>query len=169
MFQRLRRSSGLCGPGALLCALLVVAAAAGCRRQQRAPAPAPAAALSLPDALGGFVASPGAAGGAGYVRRTYTRGRARIEVTLARFPLAPGGFDDWVRMSRSFPQALLDAPVADANGFYQCDQQRPPRCDLLIQTRSGFHIEIRGGGTSSQEDVDAIARGLGLRRLAPVP
>ena len=83
-------------------------------------------------------------------------------MTLARFPLAPGGFEDWVRMSQSFPQASLDAPATDVNGFYQCDGQRPARCDLLIQTRSGLHIEIRGGGTSSRADVDAIARGMNL-------
>jgi hypothetical protein len=69
-------------------------------------------------------------------------------------------------MSRGFPQAALDAPEADANGFYQCTDEPKRSCDLLIQMRSGVHLEIRGGGTSSREDVDAVARGLPLRTLA---
>jgi hypothetical protein len=116
--------------------------------------------------VGDLRGSPRVAG-EGYVRRTYTRGPTRIDVTLARAPLAAGGFDDWVRMSReSFPQASLDAPADDANGFYQCTERPTPSCDLLIQLRSGVHVEIRGSGTSSREDVDTIARALPLRRLS---
>jgi hypothetical protein len=97
----------------------------------------------------------------------YARGPTRIDVTLARAPMRPGGFDDWLKMSREgFPQAVLDAPADDANGFYQCTEGTAPSCDLLIQLRSGVHVEIRGAGTSTREDVDALARGLPLRALA---
>jgi len=75
----------------------------------------------------------------------------------------------WVRMSASFPQAALDLPGTEANGFYQCSDGPPPSCDLLIQLRAGVHIEVRGGGTSSRADVDALARGLRLATLAGPP
>jgi hypothetical protein len=65
----------------------------------------------------------------------------------------------------SFPQATLDAPAADANGFYQCSAGPPESCDLLIQLRSGVHLELRGAGTSSRADVDTLARALPLRAL----
>jgi hypothetical protein len=141
-------------------------AAPACRRETPSSSPPPRpAALSLPESLAGFAASPNVTG-ADYVRRTYTRGPTRVDVTLARAPLGPSGFDGWVRMSRAFPQAALDASNEDANGFYQCTEARVPSCDLLIQLRSGVHVEIRGGGTSSRADVDALARGLPLRELA---
>jgi hypothetical protein len=149
--------------------------AGGCRRAPavvppRAPvtAPAPRAssnALALSD-VAGFVAGPEVPGPT-YVRRQYSRGRARIEVTLARMPMSPEAYAEWVRMSTaSFPQAALDLPAADANGFYQCSDGANPSCDLLIQLRAGFHVEIRGGGTSTRDDVDALARALPLRALA---
>jgi hypothetical protein len=147
--------------------VVVAASGVGCRRARDEQLPA-IAELSLPDALAGFVASPVVAG-TGYVRRTYTRGRTRIDVTLARAALPPGGFDSWVTMSRPFPQAVLDAPAADANGFYQCTEVPTPSCDLLVQLRSGVHLEIRGGGTSARDDVDALAHGLPLRVLAAAP
>jgi hypothetical protein len=137
----------------------------GCRASAPPP-PSAADALALPDGISGFTAAAPVVG-AGFVRRTYARGRARVDVTLARAALRPGGFEDWLKMSREgFPQAALDAPADDANGFYQCTEGAAPSCDLLIQLRSGVHVEIRGGGTSSRDDVDAIARGLPLRALA---
>ena len=87
-------------------------------------------------------------------------------MTLARTALPPGGWDSWVTMSQGFPQAKLDAPVADANGFYQCVEFPMSSCDLLIQLRSGVHVELRGNGSSSRADVDALAAGLPLRALA---
>jgi hypothetical protein len=157
-------------------AIVVAVGLAGCRRSgapapsaSAAPSPAARLELALPDALAGFAAGPDTLG-PGYVRRTYARGRTLIDVTLAQAPMPPGGFDGWLTMSRAFPQAVLDAPAAEVNGFYQCTETPAPSCDLLIQMRSGVHVEIRGGGTSSREDVDAIARGLPLRALgASVP
>jgi hypothetical protein len=150
-------------------AVMLGLGALACRRQPEALKAVPraheSAGLSLPAALEGFSASSEEAG-AGYARRTYKHGRTRIDVTLAQAPLPPGGFAGWLSMSRGFPQATLDAPEAEANGFYQCTDVPKPSCDLLIQMRSGVHVEIRGGGTSSRADVDAVARGLPLRALA---
>jgi len=153
---------------------LVTAAslALACRRAPppasvTAPAPrvASASTLVLPE-LAGWEAG-GKVDGASFVRRRYSRGRARIEVTLARMPMSPEAYAEWVRMSTaSFPQATLDVPAGDANGFYQCSEGATPSCDLLIQLRAGFHLEIRGGGTSTRDDVDALARVLPLRALA---
>jgi hypothetical protein len=104
--------------------------------------------------------------GPGWVRRRYKRGGARIDLTLARTAQPPGGYDAWVAMSRGYVQAALDAPPADANGFYQCTELPAPSCDLLIQLRSGIHVELRGNGSSSRDDVDALAAALPLRALA---
>jgi hypothetical protein len=129
------------------------------------PPRASLAALALPE-VAGFEAAPPVTTD-GYVHRRYTRGRTHIDVTLARFPMSPESYAGWVRTSTaSFPQAALDLPPEEANGFYQCGEGTPPSCDLLIQLRAGFHLEIRGGGTTTAEDVDALARGLGLRALA---
>ena len=139
--------------------------AAGDRAAGDRAAPAP---LALPD-VNGFV-SDASSSGAGFVRRAYRRGTARIEVTLARMPMSADDYASWVRTSTaSFPQAALDLPAGEANGFYQCSDGPPPSCDLLIQLRAGVHIEVRGGGTSSRDDVDALARGLSLATLAGRP
>jgi hypothetical protein len=148
--------------------LLLLLAVVACHRS----APPTATSLALPDALAGFTAST-TVGGDNFVRRRYTRAAVHIDVTLARAaPLGSGtgGFAAWLEMSRAgFPQASLDAPGEEANGFYQCTAATPPSCDLLIQMRSGLHLEIRGGGTSSRADVDDIARALPLRALAALP
>jgi hypothetical protein len=146
--------------------------ALGCRRAPPAvpvgaptPAVATSGALVLPQVAGFEATTP--VDGPSYVRRRYSRGRARIEVTLARMPMSSDAYADWVRMSTaSFPQAALEVPAGDANGFYQCSEGETSSCDLLIQLRAGFHLEIRGGGTSTRDDVDALARGLRLRALA---
>ena len=85
-------------------------------------------------------------------------------------PMSADDYASWVKLSTaSFPQAALDLPAGEANGFYQCGDGPPPSCDLLIQLRAGVHIEVRGGGTSSRSDVDALARGLSLATLAGRP
>jgi hypothetical protein len=149
----------------LVLSLLVLCAA--CRRSgASAPAPSESAADPLPARIGDFAAGPLVRDEAA-ARRTYARGRTRIEVTLARFPMSAEQYGDWVRTStEGYPQAALGLPPADANGFYQCAPEGTRSCDLLIQLRAGFHVEIRGGGTSSRADVDAIARGLPLGALA---
>ena len=114
----------------------------------------------------GYVAGPREPGD-GYVRRTYTAGATRITVTLARHAMDRAAYDGWVAMSTAgFPQADLGLPADAANGFYQCEPNAPESCDLLIQLRSGVHVEIRGGGTSTRRAVDAIRAGLPLAALA---
>ncbi len=156
-------------------ALGLLAAASPAIACHRAPPPAPASAPPPSASASAPLALPGVAGfeagppvdGPGYVRRRYSRGPARIEVTLARLPMSPEAYADWVSTSTaSFPQAALDLSPGDANGFYQCGDGANPSCDLLIQLRAGFHLEIRGAGTSGRADVDALARGLPLRALA---
>lgn len=149
----------------------VVAAAAfatggACRRPRVVPAaPAPA----LPDDVAGFAAGPLAVE-AGAARRTYTRGNAHVTVTLARFAMTAAQYADWVRNSTDgYPQAPLDVPAGEGNGFYQCTGGARPSCDLLIQLRAGVHLELRGDGSTARADVDDVARGLPLRALAATP
>jgi hypothetical protein len=138
-------------------------------RQDPEPAPAPAqeqaqTAVDLPDAIAGFAAGP-LEHAPTHLRRTYVRGAARIDVTLARYPMDAEAYQSWVKMSaEGFPQAALGLPDGDGNGFYQCSAGPPERCDLLIQLRAGVHIEIRGGGTATRADLDTIRQGLPLRR-----
>jgi hypothetical protein len=150
-------------PAIVLAACLALGA---CKRQP-APASADPAApprLTLPDAVPGFSAGPLQVE-ASAVRRRYTRGGVDITVTVARLPMSPEQYSEWVKTSvGSFPQATLDVPSDHGNGFYQCDARN--RCDLLIQLRSGVHLELRGGGSSAREDVNAIARELPLRVMA---
>jgi hypothetical protein len=138
-----------------------------CKRTPAAPPADPAPAdplLTLPDVITGFTAEPPQPEG-GAVRRRYRRPGVDITVTLARLPMSPEQYAEWVKASvRSFPQATLDVGPSRGNGFYQCDEHQ--HCDLLIQLRSGVHLELRGGGTSSRDDVNAIARELPLRALA---
>ena len=141
--------------------VLVAFMLAGCRRA--APA---APAFDLPDAIPGFSAGARQPGD-DYLRRTYTAGATHITVTLARHPMDQTAYDNWLAMSNAgFPQADLGLPAAAGNGFYQCEARAPDSCDLLIQLRSGVHVEIRGGGTSARRDVDVIRRGLPLTALA---
>ena len=142
-------------------AFFTLVALMGCRRS-----PHEAPVFDLPDVIPGFVAGPREPGG-GFVRRTYAAGTTRIAVTLARHPMDDRAYDGWVAMSTAgFPQADLGLPPGAGNGFYQCSGTAPDSCDLLIQLRSGVHGEIRGGGTSTRAQVDAIRRGLLLAALA---
>jgi hypothetical protein len=171
---------------------LLVSLLACQRRPVPAAPPAPAGlAPSLPD-IAGFTAEP-AVSTNGAELRTYARGATRVTVTLARFPMDAEQYETWVRTSVSgFPQAQLDLPKSAANGFYQCetpervptlsrdgapaaeppaprrdqrDDRVPPSCSLLVQLRSGFHLELRGG-PAGRADLDAVARGLPLHALA---
>jgi hypothetical protein len=154
-------------------ALLAVVAFATCQRrpattratEQTPPtleadlAPRP---LALPDVLAGFTGGP-IAHGPTWVRRRYARAATHVDTTVAIAQQPPGAFEGWLTMSRAgYPQAALPAPPTDVNGFYQCGEGPPPSCDLLIQMRSGVHLELRGDGTSSRADVDALARALPL-------
>ena len=100
------------------------------------------------------------------MRRAYERGHAHVQVTLARMPMTADEYQRWLASSGGFPQADLGLPAPEANGFYQCDDAQPPSCDLLIQLRAGYHLELRGAGSTSRADVDALARALPVRAWA---
>jgi hypothetical protein len=141
-----------------------------CKRSEPAASPAaqrpvaPPQPPELPEAIAGFAAGALSVDGRA-VKRQYSRPGVAITVTLARLPMNPEQYAAWVKTStEEFPQAVLDVAEDRGNGFYQCDDRG--RCDLLIQLRSGVHVELRGGGTSTRGDVNAIARELPLRRLA---
>jgi hypothetical protein len=115
--------------------------------------------------MGDFVGGPLQIDGAAK-RRSYARGETRVEVTMARFPMNDAEYARWVAMSREgFPQATLDVAAGEGNGFYQCATGGEARCSLLIQLRSGVHVEIRGGSGAGRVEVDAVAAGLPLRAL----
>src|SRR5436305_8449051 len=83
----------------------------------------------LPASLPSFSTGP-LTEGAGWTRRAYSKGSARIDVTLAeRAPLSPSEWDEWVRASRDYPQAALSLPPNEANGFYTCSGTEPERCE----------------------------------------
>ena len=118
--------------------------------------------LALPDTLAGFAGGP-IQHGPTWVRRTYAHGATLVDVTLAVAVQPPGGFESWVATSRAgYPQAALLAPPGDVNGFYQCQSGPARTCDLLIQMRSGVHLELRGRATSGRPDLDALAGALPL-------
>jgi hypothetical protein len=149
--------------------LLAICLALGaCKRSTSGPAPpaapAPPRPPDLPEVITGFAGGPLETQGTA-VHRRYTRPGVAITVTLTRLPMGPEQYAEWVKTSaEGFPQAALDVADDRGNGFYQCNDRA--RCDLLIQLRSGVHLEVRGGGTSTRDDVNAIARELPLRRLA---
>lgn len=156
-----------------LLALLALPSFATCRRrpakmappETAAPSPVADAAprpLALPDHLAGFVGGP-IARGPTWMRRRYARAATHVDTTVAIAQQPPDAFEGWLAMSRAgYPQAALPAPPSQVNGFYQCTDGPPPSCDLLIQMRSGVHLELRGDGTSSRGDVDALAGALPL-------
>ncbi len=166
---------------------LLVALAAGCRSvpEQRsepadaATAPASATALApvltaledrlasaLPDRAGAFTAGP-LLRAAGFVRRAYTGGDRRVEVTLAGCASTPEGYAAWVEQSRPYPAAPLDVPEGEGSGFYPCSgSDQGERCDLHIQLRAGYHAELMSNGTATRADLEELLRGIPLRALS---
>jgi hypothetical protein len=121
-------------------------------------------AAALPDDVATFVASP-LVSAQGFSRRRYARGAISIEVTIARSPVDDAGYAEWVRQAGAYPTATLDVPPGSASGFYSCgdDGGHAAACDLHIQTRSGFHVEMMGAGRATRADLDDLVRHLPLR------
>jgi len=167
--------------------LLLVLLALGCKSSpppssssSRQPAPpkkaatqaSPVASASefdkiLPDAAPPFLATAPIQLGQGYVRQEYVSGRERIEITIAYFGQESGAFDRWVASSANYPQAQLALPAAQANGFFSCtsDLADAP-CDLHIQLRSGFHVEVMGNGRVPRQDLTGLMTQIRLGVLA---
>jgi hypothetical protein len=151
-----------------VCLLLLILLAASCRETSRPMAvvgPSDGSASALPE-IGGLAAGPEESRST-YRRRSYARKDETITVTLAHFPMTAAEYDGWLRMSAAdFPQAALGFDTSEGNGFYECAADDPSRCNLLVQLRCGQHIEIRGQGVALRKNVDAIAHGLGLSKMA---
>ena len=158
-----------CARGSLgvILGLAASLATPACRRPGAQVPVTDATGTPLPARLGGFAGGPLVIDPAAR-RRAYSRGGVAITVTLAAFAMTAEQYEGWVRASvDGFPQATAVVPPEVGNGFYQCGPGPTPTCDLLIQLRSGVHVEVRGGGTSRRADVDEVARGLSLRALDP--
>ena len=108
----------------------------------------------LPAAAPPFEAAAPVQVGQGYFRRAYVSGAERVEITIARFGKDSGAFERWVAGSASYPQAQLSLPASQANGFFSCASQlADAACDLHIQLRSGFHVEVMGNGRVPRRDL----------------
>jgi hypothetical protein len=116
---------------------------------------------ALPDSVPPFAAGPLLLA-QGYARRTYARGGVPIEVTVAERPVRADEYEQWVTQSSTYPQAALALPPSEANGFYTCSGSP---CDLHIQLRSGYHVEMMGGGRATRADLDALVARLPLQAL----
>jgi len=155
-------------------------AVAGCRREPPAPplpspAPpspgtAPAAVAKSRDDAGDLAplerALPAIAGAFrggpldrhdGFVRRRYARGATRIEITVAYRPQRGDEYQQWMTAARDYPLATLDLPPSEASGFFTCaDSGGRDACDLHIQLRAGYHVEVLGGGTATRADLEQL-------------
>jgi hypothetical protein len=164
-------------PLAIVGAALVVAPASCRRASPEAPASAPPAATVAPPVAtqspdpGGDLASleralPAVAGAFrggpierhdGFVRRRYERGVTRIEITIAYRPQRGDDYQQWVTAARDYPAAPLDLPPAEALGFFTCGRaDGRSACDLHVQLRAGYHVEVIGGGTATRADLEQL-------------
>jgi hypothetical protein len=125
----------------------------------------------LPAAAPPFEAATPVLLGQGYFRRAYVSGAERVEITIARFGKDPGvytdAFDQWVAASTNYPQAQLSLPAAQANGFFSCASDlADAACDLHIQLRSGFHVEVMGNGRAPRRDLIELMNHVLLANLS---
>jgi len=111
-----------------------------------------------------FVAEGPMTFGPGFARRVYRTDKKRVEITVARLGKEPGAYERWLANSADYPQAPLPS---EANGFFTCSaSDRIAGCDLHIQTRSGFHVEIMGDGHVSRDELIALLSHLRLADLS---
>ena len=93
----------------------------------------------------------------GFVRRAYVRGATRIEITIAYRPQRGDDYRQWVGAARDYPVATLDLPPGDALGFFTCrDLRARTACDLHVQLRAGYHVEVMSGGTATRADLEQL-------------
>jgi hypothetical protein len=152
---------------------LVPALAAACHgggaRAQAPEGGAPGGRLgrALPDAAGAFRGGALVVDGEhGYVRRRYERGVVWAEVTIADRQQAPVDYEQWLVQSRDYPQAALPLPPDAANGFYTCaGPGTAGACDLHVQMRAGFHVEVMSSGHATRAELDALVARLPFAAL----
>ena len=93
----------------------------------------------------------------GFVRRAYVRGATRIEITIAYRPQRGDDYQQWVAAARDYPLATLDLPRSEALGFFTCgDPSGRAACDLHVQLRDGYHVEVMSGGTATRADLEQL-------------
>jgi hypothetical protein len=127
--------------------------------------PSQTLAAALPDRAGDFVAGPLVVDPL-FVRRSYSRGNARINVTIAVPDATPLRYEDWVRMSASSPQVRLEIAPNTGAGFYDCASADPQAtCNVHIHLRSGHHVELMGEQNAVRAEFDALLPELPLRVL----
>ena len=121
----------------------------------------------LPETAAPFSAPAPIQFGAGFFCRAYVSGAERVEITIAYFGQEPGAFERWVAGSMNYPQAALALPAAQANGFFSCASELADApCDLHIQLRSGFHIEVMGNGRVPRRDLSQLMTHVQLGSLS---
>jgi hypothetical protein len=102
----------------------------------------------------------------GFVRRRYDRGATRIEITIAYRPQRGDDYQQWVAAARDYPVATLDLAPSEALGFFSCgDPAGRTACDLHVQLRAGYHVEVMGGGTASRADLEQLMVAVPMRAL----
>jgi hypothetical protein len=93
--------------------------------------------------------------GDGWTRRRYTRGRATIEVTVAKRPMTAPEYEDWCRQASDYPAARL--AFSSASGFFTCaGDAAAAACDLHVQTAAGTHLELAGGDHATRADLEQL-------------
>ena len=130
----------------------------------RAPSLTERLSAALPARIPPFAASPLLVEKT-YVRRHYTQRDVDVEVTIARTAgeradtaaEATAAYQRWLADSKAYPQASLPLPSADANGFFTCAGDGPrAACDLHVELRAGFHVEMMGGGHATRADLQSL-------------
>ena len=125
-------------------------------RRAVVPRAAPAGSYEeiLPERIAGLAAAGSVEHGDGYLRRSYVLGEERVEITVARSGGELGAYDKWVAGSADYAQVALALPPGEANGFLTCASERADAaCDLHVQMRAGFHIEMMGNGRVPRPDM----------------
>ena len=121
----------------------------------------------LPGRAPPFVAATPVQAHDGFFRRAYVSGEKQVEITVARTGGEPGAYDKWVAASQSYPQVALPLPDGEANGFFTCASDRnDAACDMHLQLRQGFHVEVMGNGRVPRADLEAMLAHLSLAELA---
>ncbi len=111
---------------------------------------------ALPGVAGAFRGGP-VERHEGFVRRAYVRGPTRIEITIAYRPQRGDDYQQWVAAARDYPLATLDLPRSEALGFFTCgDPSGRAACDLHVQLRDGYHVEVMSGGTATRADLEQL-------------
>jgi hypothetical protein len=102
----------------------------------------------------------------GFVRRRYDRASTRIEITIAYRPQRGDDYQQWVTAARDYPVATLDLPPSEALGFFTCgDSSGRAACDLHVQLRAGYHVEVMSGGTATRADLERLMAAVPLGAL----